>query len=295
METSPNNRPAKINGGISGRVAQLIIFLTLGLITLVTYLLMTYDHDPVPLKNAPPLPLPPIDTLFAADRVDILAGGRQLNYRAQDFDAFILDLEQHHVKLFHADSTGAKLLSAANLLPPAADSIPLMLTNGGIFHPDFSPVGLLVANGNGVGALNLEEGNGNFFLQPNGVFYQTSSGDLGVKEANAFARDSLDLAFATQSGPMLLIDGELHPRFNEGSPNLKLRSGVGLLSPTQAVFIISLAPVNFYDFAMLFKEEFACENALYLDGVISDMYLPALGRQSFNGQFSSFIACYGLQ
>jgi uncharacterized protein YigE (DUF2233 family) len=33
------------------------------------------------------------------------------------------------------------------------------------------------------------------------------------------------------------------------------------------VFAISEKAVNFYDFAMMFKQEFGCQNALYLDGV----------------------------
>ena len=84
---------------------------------------------------------------------------------------------------------------------------------------------------------------------------------------------------------MLVIDGQIHPKFKAGFENLNIRSGVGVLGPNKVVFVISNSMVNFYDFAGLFRDHFKCANALYLDGAISEMYLPELGRLQDGGHF----------
>ena len=79
---------------------------------------------------------------------------------------------------------------------------------------------------------------------------------------------------ATQSGPMLIINGKHHPKFNHGSKSKKLRSGVGILPNGNIVFIISeKAHTNFFQFATIFKDIFGCNDALFLDGAISEMYI----------------------
>ena len=83
--------------------------------------------------------------------------------------------------------------------------------------------------------------------------------------------------YATQSGPMLLVDGEVHPEFKDGSANINIRNGIGILPNGGVVFSISNQPVNLYDFAMHFKNK-GCKNALYLDGFVSKMYLPSAGK-----------------
>jgi uncharacterized protein YigE (DUF2233 family) len=88
---------------------------------------------------------------------------------------------------------------------------------------------------------------------------------------------------------MLVIDGEIHPAFREGSTNLHIRNGVGILPSSEVVFAISQKTVNFYDFASLFRDHFGCKNALYLDGFVSKMYLPELERQDTTGNFGVII------
>ena len=150
----------------------------------------------------------------------------------------------------------------------------LFAMNGGMFHPDYSPVGLYIENHQQLKPLNKASSGGNFALQPNGVFYITSDNKAVICKTADF-KSSKKIKYATQSGPMLLIDGEFHPAFKQGSANVNIRNGVGILPNGKVLFAISTVPVNFYDFALFFKEK-GCRNALYLDGAISEMYCPSI-------------------
>src|SRR5262249_4466596 len=118
----------------------------------------------------------------------------------------------------------------------------------------------------------------NFLKKPNGVFYVGSSG-AGVVTTEAFVAARPETEFATQSGPMLVIDGKLHSAFIPGSSDRKRRNGVGITSPTMVHFAISEGSVNFYDFALLFRDYLGCRSALFLDGgAASGLYAPELDR-----------------
>jgi uncharacterized protein YigE (DUF2233 family) len=97
-----------------------------------------------------------------------------------------------------------------------------------------------------------------------------------------------DVKFATQSGPLLLINGKIHTKFNKGSKNLNIRNGVGILPNNQLLFAMSKQEINFYDFATYFKSK-GCKNALYLDGFVSKTYLPEKGWNDLGGQFGVII------
>ena len=127
--------------------------------------------------------------------------------------------------------------------------------------------------------LETAPGEGNFHLKPNGVFFIDENGNAGVMETAAYAEAGIRPRLATQSGPMLAIDGALHPRFLPDSTSRHIRNGVGT-SPdgARAVFAISEQPVTFYEFARLFRDGLGLENALYFDGSISRLYAPQLGR-----------------
>ena len=149
--------------------------------------------------------------------------------------------------------------------------------NAGMYHPDRSPVGLFVADGRQEAPLVRGASEGNFGLLPNGVFCAGPRG-FAVIETEAFARRPLDCRIATQSGPMLVIGGALHPRFLKDSDSRYVRNGVGVRPDGRAVFAISDAPVTFHEFARLFRDGLGAPDALYLDGKISRLYAPALGR-----------------
>ena len=153
----------------------------------------------------------------------------------------------------------------------------VMATNGGMFDPDYSPHGLLICDGKLYKTLDLRTAKeGNFYLQPNGVFYIDDAG-YHLATSRTFDRLYPDLDkkkphFATQSGPMLVINDSVNAVFNKASPNTNIRSGVGILPNGYPVFVIANA-ITFYDFAMIFKEKFHCRQALFLDGAISKMFI----------------------
>jgi len=148
----------------------------------------------------------------------------------------------------------------------------IMAMNGGMYHADRTPVGYYLENGNKLQNLQTKASDGNFGLLPNGVFF--IQGDIiGVEETGRFASKSLVVENATQSGPMLVIEGALHPKFNRESESRKRRNGVGVSADGQQVyFAISEELVNFHHFARLFKDHLKTPNALYLDGTISRLY-----------------------
>ncbi|MGB0907015.1 MAG: phosphodiester glycosidase family protein [Maricaulaceae bacterium] len=150
--------------------------------------------------------------------------------------------------------------------------------NAGMYHADRRPVGLYREQGVQTTGLQTRASSGNFGMLPNGVFYR--DGDkIGVMETKAFASAKLSPDYASQSGPMLVIGGKLHPKFKTGSTSKKRRNGVGVSADGKTVyFAISEQPVNFHSFATLFKDYLKTPNALYFDGVVSRLYDPKNAR-----------------
>lgn len=159
--------------------------------------------------------------------------------------------------------------------------------NGGMYKPDNSPQGLYIENNVTHALLDTLSGGGNFYMKPNGVFYITDDGYAVVCTTPDF-KNSGHIRYATQSGPMLVIDGDIHPAFKKGSPNLNIRNGVGILPDGNVMFVISKEPVNFYDFALYFKS-MDCSNALYLDGFVSRAYIPDKEWKQMDGNFGVMI------
>ena len=152
----------------------------------------------------------------------------------------------------------------------------LFAANAGIYDHRFAPLGLYVENGKTLVPLNLAHGNpasGNFSLLPNGVFAIYPDGHAAVRTSKEFKADDKPAQWATQSGPMLVIDGKLNPQFLDDSGSLKFRSGVCAQTPNKVAFAVSEVPVNFHAFASLFRNQLGCRNALYLDGSISQLYV----------------------
>ncbi|NBB96778.1 MAG: hypothetical protein GVY34_01200 [Alphaproteobacteria bacterium] len=153
--------------------------------------------------------------------------------------------------------------------------------NGGMYHPDRAPVGLYVESGDEQARLILSEGPGNFGLLPNGVFCIEDT-RLTIIESRTFAQARPACRHATQSGPMLVIDGAYHPRFMEGSDSRLIRNGVGVSADGQrAVFVISDSAVNLWEFARFFRDHLGLPQALYIDGRVSRLHAPELGRSDW--------------
>lgn len=150
--------------------------------------------------------------------------------------------------------------------------------NAGMYHPDRRPVGLFISEGRELSPIVTAAGDGNFGMRPNGVFCAGPKG-FAVVESRAFAARPPACRIATQSGPMLVIGGALHPRFLADSDSRYVRNGVGVRADGQsAVFAISDEPVTFHEFARLFRDGLNTPDALYFDGKISRLHAPALGR-----------------
>ena len=159
--------------------------------------------------------------------------------------------------------------------------------NAGMFDQRGKPIGLFISEGKVSHDVNLKKGNsGNFYaLPPNGIFALDAKDKLVVLPTVTFIKTYKkpeDIVLATQSGPMMVIDGKFNTAFNEGSPNLNIRNGVGVDEKGNAVFIISEDRVNFYEFSQLFLDKMGCKNALYLDGVVSQWFAPDVHEKSNN-------------
>lgn len=161
--------------------------------------------------------------------------------------------------------------------------------NAGMYHPDRRPVGLYIEKGRQMADLQKRAGPGNFGLQPNGVFCIRRDG-FQVTETLAFDAQRPECQFATQSGPMLVIGGKLHPKFQADSEAVNIRNGVGVSADGKtAYFAISNDPVNFDTFARLFRDGLGAPDALFLDGTISRLYAPDLGRDDFGFQMGPIV------
>lgn len=149
--------------------------------------------------------------------------------------------------------------------------------NGGMYHDDRRPVGLYIEDGREVAPLVTRAGPGNFGLVPNGVLC-LADGRAAILETGAYAEAAPECRFATQSGPMLVIGGALHPRFLPGGTSRNIRNGAGVAPDGTLWLAISDAPVNFHDFARLFRDRLGTPDALYLDGRVSRLFAADLGR-----------------
>jgi uncharacterized protein YigE (DUF2233 family) len=183
------------------------------------------------------------------------------------------------LRLFLRDDSGDIIgsFSALERVLAARGEKLVFAMNAGMYHPDRRPVGLYVENGREAAPLNRRGGPGNFHMRPNGVFWIDAKG-AHVTETTRFAALKAKPIYATQSGPMLVIGGALHPRFLGRSESAKIRNGVGVCKDGKVRFAISDAPVEFRAFALFFRDRLGCADALYLDGSISGMHAPDLNR-----------------
>lgn len=182
-----------------------------------------------------------------------------------------VNLRRYAVSLHRLDAAAKPYGSVAKFSETMrAAGIPaLMAMNAGMYHKDLTPVGLFVDNGYEEAPLNRDDAEGNFFLKPNGVFYIGTDGKVGVLETEAFAAAKPAVTYATQSGPMLVIDGALHPRFEPNGTSRYIRNGVGVSDPDTVVLAISRSAVSLGSFARLFRDALRCRNALFFDGAVS--------------------------
>lgn len=204
---------------------------------------------------------------------DVEAGGA--SYTVCAFDA-----RQSAIRLFLRDGRGALYGGFSALTDDLATrGEPLSFAmNAGMYAPDFAPVGLYVEAGQTLHPANTASGEGNFHMKPNGVFW-VDGARAGVTETGRFLKSRAHPAYATQSGPMLLIGGRINPRIHASGTSQKYRNGVCVADGHVARFAISNQPVTFHQFASLFRDRLKCADALFLDGgTASAIYAPSLAR-----------------
>ncbi|MEM1035293.1 MAG: phosphodiester glycosidase family protein [Pseudomonadota bacterium] len=196
-----------------------------------------------------------------------------------------------NIQLFHSDAVGEPYLQFDALSREISEQNGTLIfaMNGGMYHEDRSPVGYYRDAYTERGSVNLNDGPGNFHLKPNGVFW-IKSGRAGVLESATYTQTELEPDYATQSGPMLVIDGELHPDFNPEGISRKRRNGVGVSDDGLTVhFAISDSAVTFHEFATLFRDVLETPNALFLDGQVSRLYAPGINRNEIGSDLGPIV------
>ena len=229
---------------------------------------------------------------------------QSVNFEDNDYAVCEFDLRRHKIQLFWKAADGTPYGSLGGLTRSMNDKVGngkpgngkagqlTFAMNAGMYHADLRPVGLYIENGQELVKANNANGPGNFHMKPNGVFY--IAGDTaGVVDTAHFLKSRPKADFATQSGPMLVIDGKLHPRFRPTGQSKKVRNGVGLRDAHTVVFAISNGPVGFTDFARLFRDRMKCNNALFLDGSISSLYAPSVGRSDSFWPAGPIVGAFG--
>ncbi|MEO5777724.1 MAG: phosphodiester glycosidase family protein [Flavobacterium sp.] len=206
------------------------------------------------------------------------------------FVSYVVNPKKQSLALYWKDNKQMNFASFQNLKTDLNKNRKELLfaMNGGMYKKDKSPQGLFIQEKNIKSQIDTGSGDGNFYLKPNGIFYLTTTNKAVVCKTEDFVANDI-IKYATQSGPMLVINGETHSAFTKGSARLNIRNGVGILPDGQVLFAMSKKEINFYDFAEFFKSK-GCKNALYLDGFVSRAYCPSQNWIQTDGDFGVIIA-----
>jgi uncharacterized protein YigE (DUF2233 family) len=202
-----------------------------------------------------------------------------------------IHLDAARPRLFWKDAGGRPYRTFAHVAAAVAatgKSLTFAM-NAGMYADDFSPMGLYVEDGEEqrpANTVRLKPSTSpvpNFYKTPNGVLFIDAEG-AGILPTETFLARRKKPDFATQSGPMLVIGNEVNPIFIPGSADRKRRSGVGVCKDRTLSFAISDGPVNFHDFATMFRDGLGCADALFLDGGRgAGIYVPAMAREDLSG------------
>ena len=213
------------------------------------------------------------------ERASSLAAANAKAFDSAKFTVCTFDPHRDDIRLFLSgpdDKPYGSLAALAAALKAKGETL-VFAMNAGMFKEDQSPVGLYVENRRKLHEADTRGGATNFHLKPNGVFW-IGDGVAGVTETSRYLASPPSARYATQSGPMLVIDGRIHPKIKPNGTSLKLRNGVGACDQDALVFAIADEPVSFDAFARLFRDGLGCQNALFLDGSVSSLYAPELDR-----------------
>ncbi|MFM2269357.1 MAG: hypothetical protein RL757_2798 [Bacteroidota bacterium] len=224
-----------------------------------------------------------------------LLGGERVEFGGKKFAIYVTDLKAENagkLQLFLKDAQNQPLKNIGalkNMLDSQGKKV-IFAMNAGMYRPDNMPQGLYLENRKLITPIDsATKGYGNFYLQPNGVFAfnDTAAAVLTTQQA---LQTRFPFKFATQSGPILVNNGQINPLFDPKSTSLHYRNGVGVNREGKLFFVMSQETVNFYLFSDFFKTYLNCQNALYLDGAISRMYAPEINLQQTDGDLGPLVA-----
>ena len=163
--------------------------------------------------------------------------------------------------------------------------------NAGMYDEDGRPIGLAIVEGSQKRAINRRRGGGNFHLMPNGVFQVRRDGRAEIVTSEKWSPSS-DIRLASQSGPMLVIDGKLHPAFDPDGSSRYIRNGVGIAPNGRPLFVISDDAVSLGKFARFFRDVLKSHNALFFDGAVSALWDPANGRRDVTKPLGPMVVAF---
>ncbi|MFM7350179.1 MAG: phosphodiester glycosidase family protein [Erythrobacter sp.] len=191
----------------------------------------------------------------------------------------VADPAQHRIAMANAGPDKQPFGSLAKFAATVDPATIAFAINGGMYGDDLKALGYYVEKGERLKELDRGAGTGNFYMKPNGVFFG-SGGSWRVMGSNTFFNTVGDRPeFGTQSGPLLLDNGKLHPEIQDNGPSKAIRNAVGVDASGKAHFVISDAPISFGQLARYYRDVLKVQNALYLDGAVSSLWDPAGGRQ----------------
>jgi uncharacterized protein YigE (DUF2233 family) len=201
-------------------------------------------------------------------------------FEGSTFTVCRYDARHDELRLVSTGTDGRAMRRLSRLAAsPVVRAAPVRFAmNAGMYDEVGAPIGLLVEDGRLRHPLNTRDGPGNFHLKPNGVFSVDADGAPRVETTEAYVARSPSPRWATQSGPMLVVAGKLHPAIQPDGRSRYIRNGVGVAGPGAALFVISDRPVSFGRLARLFRDRLRCQDALYLDGSVSSLWAPSLNR-----------------
>ncbi len=215
---------------------------------------------------------------------------QQSEFETYRFTVCAFDPAKHHLRMMVDGADGTKLRNFSNLATALGrDKKRLSFAmNAGMYGWDSAPIGLYIENGKQRRAINTRDAGGNFYNKPNGIFWKDATGYHISATDDYIALAPQNVEYASQSGPMLVINGKLHPEFVHNGPSRKTRNGVGLphadrvlpngLKDRRVFFVISDDPVSFGVFARFFRDVLKTPNALYFDGTVSALWDAGTGN-----------------
>ena len=226
-----------------------------------------------PVASAAPTPSPAASIVS-----EVESACRSVIFENTPLTDCIASPERHRIATALAASDGSNFRSLAAFAKSRDRLTIAFAVNAGMFDDAGNPIGYFVQGGERKKELNTADGPGNFHMKPNGVFYGTGD-HWAIRTAEDFRANVGDRPdFGTQSGPMLVVGGKLHPEITPDGPSRAIRNAVGIDGEGRAHFVISSAPISFGKLARFYRDELKVKNALYLDGNVSQLWNPATER-----------------